>query len=311
MRFGRALPIFSCLLTMAGVPFLAQAQSAPIRIDPSGENNSVQLLPLDARTESTYARFFRSPADQQLKPFSLVLRNNSSQSIVAITLIWTIATPDGPQIFQSRVENGFGGIGTSGGGFQSSSGSSSSVRIPLPPSPSATPPSATGSDGTMSEAAPSRMSRPVASGITSMPAPFAAGSTMLVSPGRFVFPELGAGGGSGDNSRLAGAIDISVLVDAVAMADGTVLGPDQSGTLDALTARNTAIEGVVSAVRIAQQSGQDPIAALEQLANARPTRENAAAIMLQSRIARGLLHSPIWEKQLHKMEAMPLPNFHR
>ncbi len=104
---------------------------------------------------------------------------------------------------------------------------------------------------------------------------------------------------------------ISAALDVVVLEDGTVLGPDESRTVDGLRARKAAIDGVISAVGAAEQSGQDGAEALRQLANMRPTPNDGPGKMDQAMIARMLTMSRQWKEQLEKLKELRLPNFHR
>ena len=110
---------------------------------------------------------------------------------------------------------------------------------------------------------------------------------------------------------LRSAATISATLDAVVLEDGTVLGPDASHTVDGLLARKAAIDGVVRAVRIAEQNGMDGVEALRILANTQPTRDQGPEVRQQATIARMLMMSRQWKEQLANLEALQLPRFHR
>ena len=144
----------------------------------------------------------------------------------------------------------------------------------------------------------------------------AAGERMLVAPGLLVTETLAkqrgrAGGSSSMPLALRSAQNISANLDAVVLEDGTVLGPDASHAVDGLLARKAAIDGVVRAVRIAEQNGMDGVEALRILANSQPTRDQGPDIRQQATIARMLMMSRQWKEQLANLEALQLPRFHR
>lgn len=104
---------------------------------------------------------------------------------------------------------------------------------------------------------------------------------------------------------------ISAALDVVVLEDGTVLGPDASHTVDGLLSRKAAVDGVVKAVRLAEQNGMDGVEALRILANTQPSRDQGPEVRQESMIARTLMMSRQWKEQLSKMEALQLPRFHR
>ena len=286
----KAVLCLVALVVSAIVPLWAQM---PILIDPGSAGAAVQLSPLDPDSEKTYALFFRSPADQQLKPYALLLKNISSQPIVTVSLIWTFTTADGPRSMHSRALLMSGGIGLEAGTFTQA----------LPVNRNAVRENAT-HIGPL-ETPVKRPPRPGRSE-SSLSHPLAPGETMLAGPGRFAYPN--GGGGVGNPALHEG--DVSVVVDAVAFADGTVVGEDKTATIDALNMRNAAVAAIVSAVRTARQNGQDPIAALDQLAST-PIQGRDVTTRMESQIARMLLHSPAWERQFEKLESEPVVNYHR
>lgn len=82
--------------------------------------------------------------------------------------------------------------------------------------------------------------------------------------------------------------------------------------VDQLEAQKLTIDAVVRAVRQAEAAGEDPIAALRQLAQARPAaREEVARLMSQRMLARHLIGSPRWKEELGELEQLQLPHFHR
>jgi hypothetical protein len=135
---------------------------------------------------------------------------------------------------------------------------------------------------------------------------------MLVAPGLFAREQTGSAGGSSSiPPALKTAENISALLDLVVLENGKVLGPDASHTIDGLRAHKAAIDGVVAAVKAADQNGQDGVAALRQLADARPTGPRDLFDMQQGRIARMLMMSRRWREQLQQLGALQLPDFHR
>jgi hypothetical protein len=277
----------------------ACAQTTPtIAIDPAGENGVVHLGPLDAASEAKFAKTFQIPLYGQYKPYALVLQNNSGRAIIALTVVWTYTS-------EERVTRAFGvridSLSAGGSGFSSGS----QIRTSLPTA---------GGQGRPQEA-PIRFS----TGRVSADPPYvaAANEAVLVAPGFFVSESAARRGsgsppGSVEPGDLPSAAIMSVSLDTVILDDGTVLGPDQSHSVDDITASRAALDVVVNAVRTAEQSGQDPAAVLAQFANMRQTTaKHGPAIALQSNVARRLMHSPDWRKQIEKMETVQLPNFHR
>ena len=119
------------------------------------------------------------------------------------------------------------------------------------------------------------------------------------------------GGSASIPQSLQAAQSFSVTLDAVVLEDGTVLGPDASHTVDGLTARKAAIDGVVKAVRMAEQIGMDGVEALRILANPQPGGNQSLEVRLEGTIARELMLSTRWKEQLSNMETLQLPRFHR
>src|SRR5207245_2124992 len=97
------------------------------------------------------------------------------------------------------------------------------------------------------------------------------GGSLLAAPGLFMSKGSGGGGGS-EEGLIASATSVTVALDAAVLQDGALIGPDESRTVDDLKAHKTAADAVVARVHGAEQSGQDPIAALHDMAYARPQR---------------------------------------
>lgn len=258
-----------------------------ITIDPAGENTRVYLSYVDATAEVNFARMFEVPMYQEYKPYALLLTNRSGKAIVAVTIRW---------------------MGTSAGKLGVYDSSSSSLLNGAP-----------GAGGSMMA-----MRRPVSGQVqvqlgqsyqmANGPVVVADGERMLVAPGLLATESMAkqrgtAGGSSSMPPALKSAESISATVDAVVLEDGEVLGPDASHTVDGLLSRKAAIDGVVSAVRAAEQRGQDGLEALRQLTNAQPPQ--TPEMRQQSQIARMLMMSRQWKEQLEKMAALQLPRFHR
>lgn len=281
-----------------------QVQPVPVHVDAAGENNAVQLSPLDADSEAASAKFFRTPADRAFRPYSLLLKNNSGNPIVGLSLIWTVTTHEGEHRYECHFETMTGGM--PGTIF---------APVPLTHEQIAAQRAAQSSAGIRGDAAGSTgaaVNRPrvqVSRSHASFAFALAPGASMVVAPDRFTFAD-GRVSGGGSAEIFSAALDVSVLVDAVVLADGVLLGPDQSGTLDALNARNAAFEGLLAAVRTARENGQDPIPVLEQLAEASHRSRDATA-RAEGMMANILLHSQDWEKQFKFMEKTELVNYHR
>lgn len=283
-------------LLLAALECISQVQPVPIQVEASGENNAVQLLSLDDVSEAVWAKFFRTPADREFRPYSLLLKNNSSKTITGLSLVWTITTPEAIHRhechFETAVLNGMSGT----------------MLMPAPMTQEELA-------ARRAERAKARMNGEapgprvqVSRTDSSYPSSLAPGESAMVAPDRITFPNALSGGSPMET--LNGATNISVVVDAVVLSDGLVLGPDQTGTLDALNARNAAFEALLDSVRMARERGEDPIPLLEQMAEA-SHRSHDRAARLQGMMANMLLHSQNWEKQFKFMETTQLVSYHR
>ena len=260
-----------------------------ITIDPAGEITRVRLSYMDSAAEANFARMFEIPRYQDYRPYALLLTNNSGKAIVAVTIRWTGLSSGRVGVFDSSCSSLLSGA--PGGG--------SSMASILRPAPGQT----------HVQLGQSFVS---ANG----PAVVADGERMLVAPGLLAGESLAkqrgtSGGSSSIPQGLQSAESITATIDAVVLEDGQVLGPDASHTVDGLLSRKAAIDGVVNAVRAAEQRGQDGVEALRQLANAQPNRDQGPEMRQQSMIARVLMGSRQWREQLDRMAALQLPRFYR
>ncbi len=268
---------------------LALAQNSRVsRIDPAGENTRVFLSYIDAASEDNFARIFEIPRNQDYKPYALLLTNASGQAIVSVTIRWMGSSAEKSFVYDSSSDSLMRGV--PGGG--------SSMTLPLPGPRQAL------------------VQRGASSASADGPVVLAAGDRMLVAPGLLVSEsrakERGSPGGSSSMPQaLQSAEIISAALDVVVLEDGTVLGPDASHTVDGLLSRKAAVDGVVKAVRLAEQNGMDGVEALRILANTQPSRDQGPEVRQESMIARTLMMSRQWKEQLSKMEALQLPRFHR
>jgi hypothetical protein len=268
----------------------AMAQnSRMISIDPAGENTRVYLSYVDATAEDNFARMFEIPRYQDYRPYALLLTNSSRRAIVALTIRWIGTSAGKSGVFDSSIDSLLSGAPTGGS-------SMIALQRPIP-------------GQTQVQLGQSYQS---ANG----PEVIANGERMLVAPGLFASESVAkvrgtAGGSSSMPQALQSAESVSATLDAVVLEDGEVLGPDASHTVDALLSRKAAIDGVVSAVRAAEQNGQDGVEALRQLANTQPTRDQSPLARQQSTIARVLMSSRQWREQLEKLATLRLPRFYR
>jgi hypothetical protein len=299
MSWIRASLLLTSLLTV--LDCTSQVQAVPVRVDATGENNTVQLSPLDVDSKAA-AKFFRSPADQAFRPYSLLLTNNSGKPIVELSLIWTVTTPENVRKYECHFETINGGV-------------PATIFAPAPLTHEqilaqlAARRSAMREQGASGAAVVNRPRVQESRSHASFPFALAPGARMVVAPGRFTFADGSESGGT-TAEIFRTALDVSVLVDAVVLGDGLVLGPDQSGTLDAMNARNAAFEALLSAVRSTREKGEDPIPVLEQLAEASHRGPDATA-RAEGMMANFLLHSQNWGKLFEFMEKTELVSYHR
>lgn len=289
-------------LFLAVLDCTSQVQPPPVRVEATGENNAVQLSSLDEVPEAAQASFFRSPAERAFRPYSLLLTNNSGKAIVGLSLVWTVTTPEFVRRYEDHFETMNGGM-------------PSTIYAPVPPTPEELAARRAARRAAMREQAASggaALNQPRVqesrSG-SSFPFSLAPGKSMLVAPNRLTFVDGPSGGGE-PTDVLRTATDVSVVVDAVVLADGLVLGPDHTGTLEALNARNAAFQALLSAVRTAREKGEDPIPVLEQMSEAR-LHSHDATVRAEGMMANILLHSQNWEKQFKFMESTELVSYHR
>jgi hypothetical protein len=300
MRWIRASLVLTLLFAV--LDCTSQVQPVSVRVDAAGENNAVPLSSLDESSEADLAKFFRSPADRAFRPYSLLLKNNSGKPIVGLSLVWTVTTPENVRRCEDHFETINGGM-------------PAAIFAPVPPTPEELAAQRAARSATMrGEAGPdaaavNRHRVQVSRSGASFPFSLSPGASMVVAPNRFSFADGPVSGGA-PAQLFSTALDLSVLVDAVVLTDGLVLGPDQSGTLDGLNARNAGFEALLSAVRTAREHGQDPIPVLEQLAEA-SHRSHDATARAEGMIANILLHSQDWEKQFKFMEETELVKYHR
>ncbi len=279
-----------CLAAVA-----ASAQTAPtVTIDPAGENARVRLSPLTPDAEARFVKTFAIPRYAEYRPYSLLLTNGSDQPIVAITVRWTITSGERTGFYESRSDSF---------GLGSASGAGSSVRLPLPRRDEA--------QNAPRPPLPLGESHSSTAGMVAGP-----GGRLLVAPGLFLretqAKERGTpGASSGFPEAFRSATAITVSLDTVILQDGEVLGPDNSHTVDAVKDSKAQIESLLTLVRAAQANGQDPTAALRDIANARPNRDGTGPSMQQRMLARRLMSSTDWMNQLERLAATLLPNFHR
>jgi len=298
MSWIRACLLLASLFTV--LDCTSQVQAVPVRVDAAGENNAVELSALNLDSEAA-AKFFRSPADQAFRPYSLLLTNHSGKPIVGLSLIWTVTTPENVRKYECHFETMNGGL--PGAIFAATPLTHEQIRAQL-----AARRAAMREQAASGAAAVNQPRVQESRSHASFPFALAPGARMVVAPDRFTFVDGPASGG-GSPDTFTTALDLSVLVDAVVLGDGLVLGRDQSGTLDALNARNAAFEALLLAVRSAREKGEDPIAVLEQLAEASHRGPDATA-RAEGMMANFLLHSQNWEKQFEFMEKTELVRYH-
>jgi hypothetical protein len=275
------------LMVLVAAVSLGWTQEARnIRIDPAGETVRAYLSYMDAAAESVFAKMYEIPRYQDYKPFALLLTNLSGQAIVSVTIRWTGVSGGKTVVQHSSCDSVMRGLM---GAVRSSGGSMNSHDVLL------------GSSGVTADG----------------PIVLAPGERMLVAPGLLARESQVKQRGSPTASSsmpaaLQSATNISASLDTVVLEDGTVLGPDESHTIDGMLAQKTAGDFVVQAVRTAEQNGMDGAEALRILANPQSmsrgmTQQDLAA----GSIARALMGSRDWRAQLERIAAFQLPNFHR
>ncbi len=142
----------------------------------------------------------------------------------------------------------------------------------------------------------------------------AGGQRMLVAPGMFVKEDVtgqrtSVGSSSSFDAKLKAADAVTATLDVVVPADGLVLGPDQSHTVDQFRAGKAAIDDLLNAVKAAEQSGQNGLDILRGIADTgRPVDPSK---FMQARLARMLMMSPRWKERLEQMSTITLPNSYR
>ncbi len=138
------------------------------------------------------------------------------------------------------------------------------------------------------------------------------GERMLVAPGLFVRESAGReSGGSGVPEAIKTAEMVSAILDAVILEDGQVLGPDASHTVDSLRTRKARVDGILQAVRTADQNGLDGVEVLRQLASPPKSPDNSQESPQLRAFVHALMATPKWKERLEKLSAIQLPNFHR
>ncbi len=285
--------LLSLLAAASLLASVASAQSAPtITVDPAGENARVQLAPLDADAQVSFAKVFEVPEYGDRKPFALLLTNSSGQPVVGLTMRWTVTSGERTGTYDARTD-AFG---------QLVPGAAAVMRgtVLLP-----------GSSSSASAMRPLGASYASAERVV-----VDSGERLLVAPGLFVRESVTRERGrptsaSGMPDAIRTATAISVSVDTVILQDGTVLGPDASHTVDAIQRRQAEATAVVEAVRKAEVGGQDGVNALREIANSRVSPQRGGPSFEQRSLARHLMMSPDWSAQLEKISAIQLPNFHR
>lgn len=266
------------------------AQNTPVvAIDPAGENGRVHLAPLDAAAQAALNKWAQSPAMQEYRPFALLLQNSSGLAVVGITIRWAAKSPERSGVYVSSTDSF---------GMGARNASSASFIVPVPGQ------------------APAQQNRLLGSSWSGAEGSVLdSGERMIVAPGLFLREtpkdRSGLNGWSGMPDAFRTAESVTASLDTVILSDGQVLGPDESHILDALRAQKASIDELANAVRIAEQSGQDPIAALRELATMRPAPASAGPTMQQRQLARQLMNARDWKARLEKLAAIQLPHFQR
>jgi hypothetical protein len=263
----------------------ARPQSLPqVIIDPVGANGRVDLSPLTADAQLKFAKLFEIPLYQEYRPFTLLLTNRSPQDIVALRIRWIAKSAGKIGVFTSGTDS-----------LELSSIGSGGSRA----SWAATDPTS----GVQRLGA----SHSASQGIVAAP-----GERVLIAPGLFVREsEPRAGGAASYPEAFRSADTITASVEAVVLEDGEVTGANPQSLIDWLTASKAAVEDVVKRVRDAEQRGEDGTAELRTIAQEQPNREHFSQSMEAKALARRLMLSREWKKQLEKLAAKQLPNFHR
>lgn len=261
-----------------------------VLIDTDGENSLVQLSYLDAGDHRNLAKFFEIPSQRDLQPFILRLTNHSGQGIVALTIRWTGTSEGLSYIYDSSIDS-----------FMHSIGSSSRTRgVPLP-------------ESSRPQQGPRIIGGSHRAEIRSVV--LLNGEHMLVAPGMIQREEevrqRGTFSGSSMPDEIRTAESLTVTIDLVVLEDGKVLGPDSSQTIENIQESKSIIDGVVAAVKSAEQNGQDGLDVLRKMANQRPLPGDRADTMQKMRIAHRLMNSSRWKEELEKLASIRLPDFHR
>lgn len=246
-----------------------------VRVEPWDGDARVQLAPLDTSAAAQFAHHFQSANGQVSRRFALSLTNDTDLTIAAITLRWTLTAGNQPCVIIHRIQSD--AVGGLRGGYS---------RRPL-------------------EAGGARLLGDSATGMLKGILP---GERVLVTPGSY-YDSRGGGGGWYD--ELFDASAASVRIDVVIFENGLVMGQDESGTVDAIQAREAAIVEFLGAIKAADDSGQDPMMLIRAAARPRPGSPMSPEHITRMMLANELLRSQDLGGQIAAWRARRLPDFYR